>query len=152
MVSLRLLERCLPVLADHHERRQEDGFQRDDKGERGPRALLEDQHPDREERHMDVDEVHRPGEGRYRIRHPQLHALCALPLGSKERRMPNRRQSGCRLDVHVSPIYEAGGFNWPDVASYTLRSPSGAARWTSTLPGTFEHGPLPGTAVVTTTM
>src|SRR5437879_3708105 len=61
MVSLRLLERCLPVLADHHERRQEDGFQRDDKGERGPRALLEDQHPDREERHMDVDEVHRPG-------------------------------------------------------------------------------------------
>ena len=41
VVGLRLLERCLAVLPDHHEGRQEDRLERDGQGERRPRALLE---------------------------------------------------------------------------------------------------------------
>jgi hypothetical protein len=59
MVGLVLLEGGLPVLSDHHERRQEDGLERDHQGQGRPWALLEQEHPDREDRDVDVDEQHR---------------------------------------------------------------------------------------------
>jgi hypothetical protein len=64
VVGLGLLERRLAVLADHHERRQEDRLERDDQRQRLPRAFLEKQHPHREQRDVHVDEGHRPGERR----------------------------------------------------------------------------------------
>jgi hypothetical protein len=72
VVGLLLLERRLAVLADHHERRQEDRFQRHDERERRPRALLDRQHPDRERGDVDVDEHHRPRERRDRVGDAQL--------------------------------------------------------------------------------
>src|SRR3954449_12253512 len=43
--GLLLLEDGLTVLADHHERREEDRLEGHDEGQRRPRALLDDQHP-----------------------------------------------------------------------------------------------------------
>src|SRR5258705_11775181 len=62
MVCLGLLKRRLTVLTDHHERRKEDRLERHDEGQRGPRALLQKQHPDGEYRCIKPDEVHRPRE------------------------------------------------------------------------------------------
>jgi len=69
MVGLRLLERRLSVLADHHERREEDRLERDDDGK----------HPCREDERMEVDEPHRAREGRDPIRQSELDVR--LPLG-----------------------------------------------------------------------
>jgi hypothetical protein len=80
VICLGLLERRLAVLADHHEGRQEDGFQRHDEGERGPGALLEDEHPQREEDDVQIDEVHGAGERRDLVGDPQLECLRALRL------------------------------------------------------------------------
>jgi hypothetical protein len=73
VIRLGLLERRLPVLADHHERGQEDRFQRHDQRQRRPRAFLEKQHPDREQRDVQIDEVHRPRETGDPVRDPQLN-------------------------------------------------------------------------------
>src|SRR6478609_10994464 len=57
VIGLRLLERRLPILADHHEGRQEDRLQRDHQGQCRPRTALEEQHPYREQRRMDEDKA-----------------------------------------------------------------------------------------------
>jgi hypothetical protein len=72
VIRLGLLECRLPVLADHDERGQEDRFQRHDQRQRRPRTLLDEQHPDSEQRDVQVDEIHRPGETGDPIGDPQL--------------------------------------------------------------------------------
>jgi len=72
MIRLGLLERRLPVLSDHDERGQEDRFQRHDQRQRRPRLGLDEQHPDREQRDVQVDEPHRPRERGDPISDPQL--------------------------------------------------------------------------------
>src|SRR5262249_22658957 len=86
VVGLGLLEGCLAVLADHHEGRQEDRFQRHDERKRRPGALLEDEHPQREEGDMQVDEVHRAGECRDLVGDSQLEVLSALHLVLENKR------------------------------------------------------------------
>jgi len=78
MVCLSLLELRLPVLSDHHERRKEDCLERHDEGQRGPRAFLQEQHPDGEYRCVKPDEVHRPGERGDSIGQPRLE----IPVSS----------------------------------------------------------------------
>src|SRR5712692_9601349 len=80
VIRLGLLECRLPVLADHDERGQEDRFQRHDQRQRRPRTLLDEQHPESEQRHMQVDEIHRPGETGDQIGDPQLKARGASRL------------------------------------------------------------------------
>jgi hypothetical protein len=70
VVCLRLLECRLPVLADHHERRQEDRLQRDDQGERRPWTLLEDDHPHDEHDGVQVHERHGARERGDRVSDP----------------------------------------------------------------------------------
>jgi hypothetical protein len=72
VVGLGLLKDGLPVLTDHHERRQEYRLQRDDECQRGPWALFKDEHPHSERHRMEVHEPHRAGEGRNRVRNTQL--------------------------------------------------------------------------------
>jgi hypothetical protein len=74
----------LAVLADHDERRQEDGLEADDHGEEPERELVEpraepsspsvEQDPDGEPAEVQVDERHAAGEAGDRIRHPVLVA------------------------------------------------------------------------------
>src|ERR1700738_2705989 len=45
MVGPGLLESRLTVLADHHERRQENRLKRQHQGQRWPRASFQEQHP-----------------------------------------------------------------------------------------------------------
>jgi len=52
---------------------QEDRLQRHDQRQRRPRAFLDEQHPDREQRDVQIDEVHRPRETGDPVRHPQLN-------------------------------------------------------------------------------
>src|SRR6478752_4882581 len=80
MVRLGLLERRLAVLADHHERGQEDGFQRNDERERRPGAGFDEEHPGREPENVEVHEVHRAGERRDLVRDMQLELLRTLLL------------------------------------------------------------------------
>jgi hypothetical protein len=72
VVCLGLLECRLSVLTDHHERRKENRLERHDEGQHGPRAFLQEQHPDGEYRCMNPDEVHRPRERGDSIRQTQL--------------------------------------------------------------------------------
>jgi hypothetical protein len=58
VVGLGLLERRLPVLPDEHEGREHDGLEGDRQCQGGPRALLEQDHPEREDHDMQVDERH----------------------------------------------------------------------------------------------
>jgi hypothetical protein len=62
-----------PVLADHHERRQEDRFQRHDHRQQAERIALDaEDDPDREPQNMEIDERHRARESRDDIRYPVL--------------------------------------------------------------------------------
>nr|WP_206686464.1 hypothetical protein [Kribbella qitaiheensis] len=89
VVGLRLLERGLPVLPDHHKGRQEDRLERDDQGEFRPRIRLEHQHPEREQAAVQVDEGHRSGERRDRVGDPQLQIRRPGTLvGDDHRMMP----------------------------------------------------------------
>ena len=62
MIGLLLLERRLPVLPDHDEGRQENRLERHDERQRRPRLGLDEQHPHREQRDVQIDELHRPRE------------------------------------------------------------------------------------------
>ena len=87
MVGLRLLEGGLAVLADHHERRQEDGLERHDEGQLRPWVRLDEEHPQHEHHGVDVDEPHRTGEGGDGIGDAQLRVGAAAVLVSDQRRM-----------------------------------------------------------------
>jgi hypothetical protein len=67
------------VLADHHERREEDRLERHDHREQAVRVLL---HPEADPRgepdDVDVDEPHRSGERGDLVRDPVLDALRSL--------------------------------------------------------------------------
>src|SRR5215472_7815948 len=80
MVRLGLLERRLPVLADEHERGKEDRFQGHRECQGRPRPRFDEQHPDGEQNHVDVDEFHGPGESGDPIGDPQLDIRGALRL------------------------------------------------------------------------
>jgi hypothetical protein len=72
VVGLRLLESGLTVLANQHERRQVDRFERNKEREPRPRVRLNKEHPYRENDGMDVDEVHRARERRDLVCDTQL--------------------------------------------------------------------------------
>jgi AAA ATPase domain len=91
VVGLGLLEGRLPVLADHDKGGQEDRFQRDDQRQRRPRLGFDQQHPDREQRDVDVDEAHRPGEGGDPVGDPQLNVLGPLFLLLQDNRVAPKR-------------------------------------------------------------
>ena len=66
------LQRGLPILADHHEGRQENRLKRHHKSQGWPRALLQKQHPDGKQRGVNEDEAHRARESRDQVRDTQL--------------------------------------------------------------------------------
>jgi hypothetical protein len=69
-----------PVLADHHERREEDRLERNDHRQQPVRVVLDTEHdPAAEPRDVDVDEGHGAGERRDPIRDAVLHTLGPLP-------------------------------------------------------------------------
>jgi hypothetical protein len=78
----------LPVLADQHERRQEDRFQGHDEGQLRPRIGLDKQHPDHECHRMEVDEWHRSGEGSDQVGDPELEVGRSLRLVRDHHRVP----------------------------------------------------------------
>jgi hypothetical protein len=59
-------------LTYHHERRKKDRLQRDDERQLRPRVRLDEQHPNRKQGGVDVDERHRPGERGDGVRESQL--------------------------------------------------------------------------------
>jgi hypothetical protein len=68
------------VLADHHERRQEDRLQGDDHRQQAVGVLLGSQaDPAGEPQHVEVDEPHRPRERGDAVRNSILDALGPLP-------------------------------------------------------------------------
>ena len=79
VIGLRLLERSLAVLADHHEGREEDRLQRHGHGEEVERELVGAEQtgaaPQGEDHRVDVDEVHRPRERRDRVGDTELDVL-----------------------------------------------------------------------------
>ena len=94
-VGLDLLEGGLAVLADHHEGRQEDGLERDDQRQCWPRALLEHQHPQREQHGVEVDEVHRARERGDLVGDAKLGvAGPLLPLGDDSGMVRDARVEG----------------------------------------------------------
>jgi hypothetical protein len=69
------------VLADHHERRQEDRLQRDDHGQQPERVALDAKDdPDREPDDVEADERHRAGEPGDGVRDAVLQS-CRPGLG-----------------------------------------------------------------------
>jgi hypothetical protein len=72
MIGPGLLECRLPVLADHHERRKENRFERHHQSQRRPGASFEQNHPHTEQHRVKPDEVHRTGERSDPIRQAEL--------------------------------------------------------------------------------
>jgi hypothetical protein len=64
-----------PVLADHHERAEEDRLKGDGKRQGRPRLALQEQHPDRKEDDVHADEAHRSGKAADGVGYAVLHAL-----------------------------------------------------------------------------
>src|ERR1700752_1445956 len=59
VIGFGLLEGGPPILADHHEGRQENRLKRHHEGQGWPRALLQNKHPDGKQRGVNEDEAHR---------------------------------------------------------------------------------------------
>jgi len=78
VIGLRLLECGLPILADHHEGRQEDRLERDHQGQRRPWTVLEEQHPQGEDRGVDPHEAHGSRESRDLVGNSQLETRVAF--------------------------------------------------------------------------
>src|ERR1700733_7272553 len=87
VIRLGLLDPRLPVLADHDERGQEDRLQRHDQRQHRPRLGLDEQHPDREQHNMQVDEVHPPRETGDPVSDPQLNVRGPLRLFLQDHRV-----------------------------------------------------------------
>src|SRR3954447_2746326 len=80
-----------PVLADHHERGEEDRLERDDHGQQAEGVLLDaEADPAREPDDVEVDERHRAGERRDLVGDPVLDVLGAL-FGVLQQRRADRR-------------------------------------------------------------
>jgi hypothetical protein len=108
-----------PVLADHHERRQEDRFQRNDHGEQPERVVLDlEKDPRGEPDDVDVDEHHRAGESRDRVGDAVLGILRPVLRVLDQSRMAWRRAPG---DAHAS--------------SFAVRGPRAAGGGSSVRPG-----------------
>ena len=77
VIGLGTLELGLAVLADHHERREEDGLERHDQRQPRPRVRLEEQHPAGEQRGVEVHELHRPREPGDVVHDAELDVTCS---------------------------------------------------------------------------
>ena len=97
VVGLGLLEGCLAVLADHDEGREKDGLQRHHQRQLRPGVGLHEQHPQGEDHGVDVDELHRSGEGGDGVGDPQLQVGGATGLV--------RHHDRVVLGVRVEPIH-----------------------------------------------
>ena len=85
-----------PVLADHHEGRQEYGFERHDHGEQSERVGLDSEaDPGGKPDDVDIDEPHRAGESRDLVCDPVLRALPALFGVLQQRRVGCPGQRPC---------------------------------------------------------
>src|SRR6266702_3802454 len=116
VIGFDLGEGSLPVLADHHEGRQEDRLERDDESQRRPRALLQPDHPGREHDGMQVEEVHRPRERRDGVGNPQLAVLPAPPQLGRHNGMGRcRRLAGSGVSHRAHARNAPGG--QPDCAA-----------------------------------
>jgi hypothetical protein len=107
VVGQDLSLRVRAVLADHHERRQEDRLERDGERQRRPRVLLERHHPHRKHPDMDVHEHHRAREGRDLVGDPVLHVLGPFARMRAERVVCRRTRD--RADGHGSSSSSASG-------------------------------------------
>jgi hypothetical protein len=58
VIGFRLLEVALTVLPDHYEGREEDRLKEDYQRQGGPWACFDEDHPQGERRHLEIDEVH----------------------------------------------------------------------------------------------
>jgi hypothetical protein len=102
-----------PVLADHHEGRQEYGFERHDHGEQSERVGLDrEAGPGGKPDDVDIDEPHRAGESRDLACDPVLHALPALLGVLQQRRVGCRGQRPCAhaSDLPLALARRAGGW------------------------------------------
>jgi hypothetical protein len=85
-----------PVLADHHEGRQEDRLQRHDHGQQPIGVVLDAQDdPGGEPDDVEVDELHRPGEPGDLVGDPVLQALAALLGVLEQRRIDGDGERSC---------------------------------------------------------
>src|SRR3954451_7705151 len=92
-----------PVLADHHEGREEDRLERDDHGQQAEGVLLDaEADPAAEPDDVNVDERHRAGEGGDLVRDPVLRRFGAL-LGLLDKRRIDRLGELAREDPAVEP-------------------------------------------------
>src|SRR5207248_1950933 len=126
-----LLEGGLAVLADHHEGRQEDGLERDDQRQCRPRALLEHQHPQREQHSVEVDEVHRARERGDLVGDAKLGVVSPLlPLGDDRGMVKHARVEGPGAEEAARRLwlllYVSVAHGSPPTSMPVLGSPSGA--------------------------
>src|SRR5262245_60136143 len=160
------------VLADHHERREEDGLERDDHREEAEWIVLyAEPDPEAEPEDVDVDEEHRAGELRDLVRDSVLNALRSLFRVFEENRVrferrkvgyaskwcrlihretaPFRRLAVCRSSQTVSgkdgPTKPAGDAGRCPLATVIPRGPQPRPSPPSPRgsPGSTEPGPWP---------
>jgi hypothetical protein len=102
LVGDYLTLRLGPVLADHHEGREEDRLERDDHRQQPVWVALDaERDPAAEPGDVDVDQRHRPGKGRDPVGHPVLDARRPLFGLPDERRIRLEPTVGQSLELHA---------------------------------------------------